>query len=517
MATKMRVTTGGDNLNVRANTSDRPVIGKLPNNSIVDVESVSGDWATLDLITGGIDAGSALASIDYLEPLDAPTSFKFESYPVPDAPRVVTQPWGANPQYYAQFGLPGHEGLDLRAPNGTRIAAVAPGTVRAVYVDPNVAYGINVRIDHADSYQTIYAHLQSASVAAGSKVTAGQVVGLADNTGNSSGSHLHMTLKRVGYTYTDKYGTWPSNIHDPTPFITPLLNPAGVTVIGTHPALPALDFNHRLGVHTLERIEEAREAFDLGCRSFTMLNNVTGAREMRSKGAAVIYRRFVDHGVVPDPSGFAHGIGLGAEDTLMAMGLNEADNLSTSDLVARFNWDRPWAMTMHQLYPSCFILIGSFSMGTPEIENTSVAQVWRDTYGNFLNANASWCGLNYHTYHRRHDASVPPFNHEIQPGVYWPSRFAVWGYDPNFGGLNKNVVLAGDESGVDIGGIGGYEPCGYNDNYFLNWWKLRQAEFQPHPQIYVQNLFQLSPNQRWAGYNLRVVLGGMTKVWTNQV
>lgn len=146
--------------------------------------------------------------------------FEFGVYPV-DALLHVTQPWGANPQNYTQFGLPGHDGVDLRAPHGTRIFAVADGRVSRVDRDPaGHNYGIHVRIDHTHDYQTIYAHLLAAHVSVGDWVKTGDVVGLADSTGNSRGDHLHLGLKRIGHTYTDHHGTWPYNLHDPMPYLS---------------------------------------------------------------------------------------------------------------------------------------------------------------------------------------------------------------------------------------------------------------------------------------------------------
>ncbi|WP_420631612.1 peptidoglycan DD-metalloendopeptidase family protein [Candidatus Leptofilum sp.] len=158
------------------------------------------------------------------------SDFKFEAWPTEF--RQINQYFGQNPQNYAQFGLPGHEGLDLMAPTGSRIFAVAPGTVRVVNTSPTGHnYGIHVRVDHKDGWQTIYAHMQRANVRVGQPVKAGDQLGLADNTGNSFGSHLHLTLKRQNSSYTDNSGTkWPYNIYDPTPFLLPLLGwqrPAG--------------------------------------------------------------------------------------------------------------------------------------------------------------------------------------------------------------------------------------------------------------------------------------------------
>ena len=90
--------------------------------------------------------------------------FAFEAWPTEH--RVVTQMFGRNPSAYAAYGLPGHEGIDLRAPAGSAIYAVADGTVRAVHANLAHPYGLHVRIDHADGYQTIYAHLTRSMVAA---------------------------------------------------------------------------------------------------------------------------------------------------------------------------------------------------------------------------------------------------------------------------------------------------------------------------------------------------------------
>ena len=158
------------------------------------------------------------------------SDFKFEAWPTEYL--SINQHFGANPQNYAQFGLPGHEGIDVMAPSGSKIFTVADGFVSQVRTNPNGHnYGIHVRIDHADDWQTIYAHLQEAQVRVGQQVTAGQQIGLADNTGNSFGSHLHLTLKRKNRSQ----GSWPYNIFDPTPYLLPLMGwqrPAGPYVDG---------------------------------------------------------------------------------------------------------------------------------------------------------------------------------------------------------------------------------------------------------------------------------------------
>ena len=111
---------------------------------------------------------------------------------------TITQRFGENPVYYQQFGLPGHEGLDLRAMVGDPVYAVWDGIVVRVGADMQHPYGNFVTIEHEDGYRTTYAHLSRVDVEISTLVYHGTVIGAAGNTGNSHGSHLHLTLKRDG-------------------------------------------------------------------------------------------------------------------------------------------------------------------------------------------------------------------------------------------------------------------------------------------------------------------------------
>lgn len=135
---------------------------------------------------------------------------------------VVTQAFGASPEIYRRWNLPGHEGIDIRAPRGTKVYACADGKVARVDTydgDPaKQPYGNSVRLQHRDGYLTVYAHLQTVLVKLGAVVTAGQPIALADSTGNSSADHLHLTLKKAGATAAG-LTNYPHDIIDPTPFL----------------------------------------------------------------------------------------------------------------------------------------------------------------------------------------------------------------------------------------------------------------------------------------------------------
>jgi predicted flap endonuclease-1-like 5' DNA nuclease len=136
---------------------------------------------------------------------------------------TITQKFGENPRFYNKFGLPGHEGLDFRAPEGTEIYAAADGIVTDVrldeFADPLLKpYGNQVRIQHEGGFKTIYAHLSEVVVMPGQVVKAGQLIGLAGSTGNSSAAHLHLSLKRQGATTAGETG-YPYDLVDPEPYL----------------------------------------------------------------------------------------------------------------------------------------------------------------------------------------------------------------------------------------------------------------------------------------------------------
>lgn len=59
----------------------------------------------------------------------------------------------------------------------------------------NASYGNCVKIQHANGYCTLYAHLETVNVSMGQHVTKGQVIGLMGNTGNSYGAHTHFEVR----------------------------------------------------------------------------------------------------------------------------------------------------------------------------------------------------------------------------------------------------------------------------------------------------------------------------------
>lgn len=147
--------------------------------------------------------------------------------------KVVTQPWGANPATYRQFGFPGHEGVDYAAALGSPFFAVADGVVvedddTMFDSDRKSNYGQHVIIAHeGGKWHSLYAHAAyDTPCEPGQNVRAGQVIAYSGNTGRSTGPHLHFSLlisdaQDNGYP-TTRYGRYV----DPSSYLVDLPIPA---------------------------------------------------------------------------------------------------------------------------------------------------------------------------------------------------------------------------------------------------------------------------------------------------
>ena len=85
-----------------------------------------------------------------------------------------------------------HRGLDLRAALSDPIRAVAPGQI--VLAADHYYGGRSVFLDHGLGVFTVYMHLDEIKVRQGDMVEAGEILGLAGQTGRVTGPHLHLGL-----------------------------------------------------------------------------------------------------------------------------------------------------------------------------------------------------------------------------------------------------------------------------------------------------------------------------------
>lgn len=139
---------------------------------------------------------------------------KFELF-YPVKPLHLNQGFGENPPTYAQFGLKGHNGNDLFTYHGQPVYASHDG-VAYYEVDDSKGQGVVIISDKTYDYKgqqayfkTLYWHLCDPALEPyyvspikvfnedlqGQPVKRGDLIGFADSTGFSTGTHLHMGLK----------------------------------------------------------------------------------------------------------------------------------------------------------------------------------------------------------------------------------------------------------------------------------------------------------------------------------
>lgn len=91
-----------------------------------------------------------------------------------------------------------HRAIDIGAPEGTPIWAMAEGKVLTAKMGYNGGYGNFIVINHPNGTQTLYAHLSKIRVSANQTVKRGQHIGDVGHTGRVSGptgNHLHFEIR----------------------------------------------------------------------------------------------------------------------------------------------------------------------------------------------------------------------------------------------------------------------------------------------------------------------------------
>ncbi len=117
-----------------------------------------------------------------------------------DDPRI-TQGYGMTA--YARRGAYGgapHNGIDMAGGFGTPVKAIGEGQI--VANGYNDGWGNWVAIKHAYNLVSVYGHMSSLSfLKVGTNVGTGEVIGYEGSTGNSTGSHLHLSIYKEFFTY----------------------------------------------------------------------------------------------------------------------------------------------------------------------------------------------------------------------------------------------------------------------------------------------------------------------------
>jgi murein DD-endopeptidase MepM/ murein hydrolase activator NlpD len=120
------------------------------------------------------------------------------SLPPPVSPTCVTSPFGPRALAHDPLHDKFHYGIDLRAPLGTPVRAIASGQV--IGIDRRGAGGLEVRVRHP-GFTALYAHLGrlTPAFADGKRaVAAGEELGVVGYSGLTFGSHLYFEMNMFG-------------------------------------------------------------------------------------------------------------------------------------------------------------------------------------------------------------------------------------------------------------------------------------------------------------------------------
>ncbi|MFA6161769.1 MAG: M23 family metallopeptidase [Patescibacteria group bacterium] len=156
-------------------------------------------------------------------------------FPIKNA--FITQGWGVNGGWYRSKGINivGHNGIDFIAWHGQPVHAAHDGIVTFSGIDKFFGEYIEIstterkNIGGVIAYaKTVYVHFYKSGRLkfTGDRVKVGDVIGYADSTGLSTGTHLHFGLKRGELVSSplDFMTMDPNNGYlgaiDPTPFWT---------------------------------------------------------------------------------------------------------------------------------------------------------------------------------------------------------------------------------------------------------------------------------------------------------
>lgn len=117
--------------------------------------------------------------------------------PYPD--KYITGHYGTLSDYRKRNGMQPHSGTDWARPRGTRIPAIAKGTIRLIQYSKVLGWVVVQSAMDKDGkvWYIGYCHMDKRpGYEVGQKITKGQTIGLCGSSGKSSGPHLHLTASK---------------------------------------------------------------------------------------------------------------------------------------------------------------------------------------------------------------------------------------------------------------------------------------------------------------------------------
>lgn len=142
---------------------------------------------------GDYDPGPATCQNTGLDDPDNP----FRGWPMAGRSWDSVTYYYCAPAYYERFGRH-HYGIDIDAYHREPVLATAHAIVVRASYDTVYGMGKNVKVCAANGWCAVYMHLDEWSVEVGQSVSPGTHLGYTDNTGFSTGTHLHYQINDPG-------------------------------------------------------------------------------------------------------------------------------------------------------------------------------------------------------------------------------------------------------------------------------------------------------------------------------
>jgi hypothetical protein len=289
----------------------------------------------------------------------------------------------------------------------------------------------------------------------------------------------------------------------------------------------------KLGLSVIFNEDSAFQAARLGCRFFSVINNVDMATRLKNAypDAVIMVRPGLDiRGALPSVDYTLQHLGGATDPRLIYLGINEGDQIgqSAANIPTRAQFDREMATRIKAISGATYAA-GSFSMGAPDITNAAVVTAIQQNYAPYFNSGLFW--LDQHLYSPdmthiyREDTQTINWNGEVQTIVEhewfetrWRFYYRRCGFDPN---CSSRIVCS--ETGVDQGSVGGFVAHNATDQDVVNWCnRFKQLSALPiqvgstlYPSTFLGGaIFQVGDPVMWAGYDMTRYEGALSsRIW----
>ena len=218
----------------------------------------------------------------------------------------------------------------------------------------------------------------------------------------------------------------------------PDFDPTGPGVQRTHPWL---------GVHTLKISRGAFDAFDRGCRWFTVLEDADLARELTRRGARVALRHTWSNWMIT-PEEFMNWVGEPIPDVIY-LGINESDSIGADAASIRRRAEFDLSVAKKIRIKSHFTALygaASFAAGSPDFSNADVCMAIRDGYAEAYNAGMILFDMHNYVPSMRGDSALRGDGGRRWFARRWEFLFQRCGFDPQV----RNIISS--ETGLDSAG-----------------------------------------------------------------